>query len=1082
MAKPFSAFLIMCGVPGAAAVAFIEELRWLGALLIVAGFGLCALWVLAMKRIAPDRNARRQRQVMEDGHAAAAGHGLGAFIALRQAEWTVPGDWHSEYLAAVPVLVLLATPPGAMLAGRAALWWLGALISVIGMTAGWLSARWQRKETARCFLRYEHGFVLRSEKAVHAFRLADIAEVIESTRKKSYQGHHFVIKYYELRAVDGRRARIKGEEFGAVILGSAPPATIAIPPPPAPRATGAIPATAGAGHPGAVPARIARLAGRLGIGEPRGSHARRGRSSCYLYTGGLILTGLLGGVRAFAAWDDAACIYWQRRGTMSAYQVRVLRRGQSGLSISLGSALGQELVRLQTAAVLPGLAARLTAGETLRFGPFRMGTAGVDDGSGTVPWDEITGCDTVRDRIGIARLGQPHQVRVVRKHVPDVLVFEQLVQAFADRPWTGAPASQAAVTGPGDGHTVRGGWRERLLTALTPLAISRLAVALGGGAALALAGLIWYALPPASAERTGVLLLVGTYLPVAAGIGYGLASTALWRVARALTSTLAAGRPPDRRRRLAIGAAVTVATGIALWRAGPGALLDGLAVTAITALPALLVFAIGGWAYLLTLRRVRSWRHRWLRHLADLPTAGAVGVGVLQLFHRDLLAHQPAAAVFFPLGAWCGFWIWRSMGRSPRLAVRAGADIVLSLLLGADLVLFLVWMANLLGLSEPEVAVLRGALERAGAVADLPWWLWLGLLVLLAAASLAFAIWPGRLRPTIRWSVRLHVVTSVDAGKRLLTGVHIGLLVIVGVGLSAPPGLDTTLRGPLRTNYTVTVQRELDGAGERAAYAAIQREFSPAHGQTPTVNTLTAIVSQIHSTSTSTSTSTEDDLARRVGQIQAAALGLSSPPQVRAAAIAAAAAAGLGPPVGDTSGLSERLDELSARQRQADAVKRQVNQAGDLAAAAASAMSIPGIGDHEIVQVIREYLSGLVEDSPLKDVFAAWATRLVSRITPPPAAGLVVPDPGQLELAAAAALDDERAKAGFSGPAATDPATLTSSAVAAAVELADQARLVAEGNTSCYECAQSPGAPDEPADRPNEPVEDHPVEPHDFVP
>ena len=36
-------------------------------------------------------------------------------------------------------------------------------------------------------------------------------------------------------------------------------------------------------------------------------------------------------------------------------------------------------------------------------------------------------------------------------------------------------------------------------------------------------------------------------------------------------------------------------------------------------------------------------------------------------------------------------------------------------------------------------------LQRAGSIADLPWWLWL-LLALLAGASLAFARWPARLK------------------------------------------------------------------------------------------------------------------------------------------------------------------------------------------------------------------------------------------------------------------------------------------------------------------------------------------------
>ena len=75
------------------------------------------------------------------------------------------------------------------------------------------------------------------------------------------------------------------------------------------------------------------------------------------------------------------------------------------------------------------------------------------------------------------------------------------------------------------------------------------------------------------------------------------------------------------------------------------------------------------------------------------------------------------------------------MNDSGRLAVRAAADIALSLLLGADLVLFVVWLANLLGLTPAEVAAVRGALERTAGLADLPWWLWTGLYAALAVAA-----------------------------------------------------------------------------------------------------------------------------------------------------------------------------------------------------------------------------------------------------------------------------------------------------------------------------------------------------------
>ena len=36
----------------------------------------------------------------------------------------------------------------------------------------------------------------------------------------------------------------------------------------------------------------------------------------------------------------------------------------------------------------------------------------------------------------------------------------------------------------------------------------------------------------------------------------------------------------------------------------------------------------------------------------------------------------------------------------------------------------------------------------------------------------------------------------------------------------------------------------------------------------------------------------------------------------------------------------------------------------------------PDVGGNEVLQIVCEYLGGLVEESPLKDVFAAWTGRL----------------------------------------------------------------------------------------------------------
>jgi hypothetical protein len=112
--------------------------------------------------------------------------------------------------------------------------------------------------------------------------------------------------------------------------------------------------------------------------------------------------------------------------------------------------------------------------------------------------------------------------------------------------------------------------------------------------------------------------------------------------------------------------------------------------------------------------------------------------------------------------------------------------------------------------------VLRGTLDRVGSIADLPWPLWVGLYVLLAGASLAIARWPESLTAIAQWFQRLHLVLSIDVSRRVLSGVHIGLLVTVLIAVSAPESLEAALRGPLKAKYTVALQRELESAGEQA--------------------------------------------------------------------------------------------------------------------------------------------------------------------------------------------------------------------------------------------------------------------------
>jgi hypothetical protein len=198
-------------------------------------------------------------------------------------------------------------------------------------------------------------------------------------------------------------------------------------------------------------------------------------------------------------------------------------------------------------------------------------------------------------------------------------------------------------------------------------------------------------------------------------------------------------------------------------------------------------------------------------------------------------------------------------------------------------------------------------------------------------------------------------------------------------------------------------------------------------------------------------------------------------------------------------------------------VTRQADQAGELAAAAvAAAIQVPGLGDHELVQILTEYLSGLVESGPIKDTFASWARRLAARaapppagrpvvpppagrpvvpppadrlvvpppadrlVVPPPADRLVVPDPVVLADAALIVLVRERLRVRLADPLAGDPAqqrALGESPAAAAVDLANEARFLAEGTGPCAGCPRTA----RPGDEPGEGPEDHPEEPREPV-
>lgn len=355
--------------------------------------------------------------------------------------------------------------------------------------------------------------------------------------------------------------------------------------------------------------------------------------------------------------------------------------------------------------------------------------------------------------------------------------------------------------------------------------------------------------------------------------------------------------------------------------------------------------------------------------------------------------------------------------------------------------------------------------------------LWTALFALLAGTSLAFAVWPGRLKRVTGWFTRLRVVPSVTVTSRVTSGVHIGLLVVVLVGLAAPAAVEPALRARLADRYTETLTDDLRAHGELAAYRQAQRAFRTIG--LPLLAPLADLVLQIDRTSRPRdgqhgATGVELDLARRMGQLQAVALGLD-PPDIAAAEAAATRQAGLDEPAASPDAENERLARLDSARKEDDATERLVDQAAELAAAAvARALPLPGLGDTEIAQVVKEYLSSLVEGSPLKDVFAAWAGRIAGRDEPPGAAEAVVPDQERLKDAARAAAGRELARTPVTDPDAVRRLA-AETGVAAAVDLENQVRYLQEGNGPCEGCAR----PEPPAERRG--PDDRPFEPPEFI-
>ncbi|MDN3354923.1 hypothetical protein [Actinomadura sp. DC4] len=579
-----------------------------------------------------------------------------------------------------------------------------------------------------------------------------------------------------------------------------------------------------------------------------------------------------------------------------------------------------------------------------------------------------------------------------------------------------------------------------------PVPIVRASVDLGLGSGIAAAYGMWRLSSPES--RASWQAPAGV-----AFIGSGLTALIIGAVGAVLV--LAAAATAEKSVWWRSGAVVGVIV-LLFGLFVPGSSAIG-ALFARYVLPVVSVLLFGLWLCLLT--RSRGEIVRWPRYAADLLVVGVVAAALVVVFRTERLA---AAGLLFPPGVAPVLRLWRAMGRSTRLTVRAGADVVFSVLLGTGLLLLFVWAADLFHLSPREVSALRGVLAAVGSASGFPWWSWAALYALLAVAGVALAVWPVRPARLGRVAHRLRVVPVVGAARRLLTVAHLALLIAVLIGLAAPAALRATIEGRTRSEYTVALRNELEAAGERAAYERIHDLPPPRSSIRPLADMLT----KIHTVGppprgSDDATETERHLAARLGGLQARTQSFGDARGWRASRPADHILFGFS----RETGLRRRLRGLATMRQNAERAGHRASRAGELAAVAvANLLQAPDLGRTEVVQLLTEYLGGLVENGPIKDFFTSWAERAAGE--PPATERLVVPNPQGLELAASLTLNEERRKQLL--PITSPP---EESPIDASVDLANQARYLQEGTGPCAGCQR----PVRPRDDPHEVPPEHPI-------
>ncbi|MFF5874693.1 hypothetical protein ACIQ9M_07565 [Streptomyces californicus] len=561
-------------------------------------------------------------------------------------------------------------------------------------------------------------------------------------------------------------------------------------------------------------------------------------------------------------------------------------------------------------------------------------------------------------------------------------------------------------------------------------------------------------------DGVGVALLavvkavIGVIAGMLAGLLVTTAIAATWKAGGEIV--LEAAIRWFRHRRFVASAALTLGAFV-----GPLALLFLLFRAFPSRLvPLAMLLFFGGWAVLLAVARCLPSENAAVRHLPDAPAVLLVALACEQLVSGDVLTVAPAAGLFFPIALWLSWRGRRWMRTAPRRTVQAAADVVLSVELGLVLTLFMVWLANVLSFTPPQVTVVLEVVEKVQGLTEVHWLYWMAAYTALALGSYALLRWPTlvvraqrRLRPARFGSSRLPVRLATNAVQRSFSGINIAVMVALIFLVAVAPVSEGAWKHPVEKRYALEVERREYAEGSAAAYREILRQVSLHPRSVEGIREVIIAVDGIAPSAEGESVNrTALDIARQAGRFQAGTLGIDGVPDEPVPD----PDPGPAPEGDDLDASLGRLDETQ-RQR-AEREERTDRFAESASLAVTRALDTLDLGDNEAVQLVKEYLGGLVEDGPVKTAFHRWGEGIGRR--PPEGGRLVRIDVSRLTAVAyertAAAVD--RADAGlltFYGRFGVGVPAEDAS-VARAVDLANQHRYVQQGTGPCTGCAAPP--------------------------